>query len=649
MSKTRNRGVVLCGQGIIVALTGAFFVAARDPGPDDSVRKALASRFAFEGHVLPTHGTMESRGYFDVNPHLRHVASWMSSIGSGVTFFDADGDGLANDLCITDPRTRSVLVAPAPTTGERYPLVPLVSPGADFDGRVAFPTGCRVGDFDEDGRADLLVFFFGRSPVLLYQRAPVEGEAPMITKASFTTVELLPKVEDWYTATGVLTDVDGDGHVDIVLGNYFRENDGIYDPSSTAYPEFHRSLSNASNGGVNRLYLWAGTEGGRVKWREVEAFTETQAKRWTLAVSAADLDGDALSELYFANDFGPDTLFLNRSTPGNVKLVEVHGRKGFMRPKSKVLGNDSFKGMGIDFADINGDARLDMFISNIAGEWQLEESHHVFVSDGDVSEFERGVAPYHDESEALGMSRSSWGWDTKFGDFDNDGEVEALQATGFIAGEVNRWPELHQWATGNDVLISDPKYWPDLTGADLSGHATNPFYVRGPDGRFVDLAVEVGLGAPWVTRGFGLSDVDADGDLDLAVANQWDSSYFFENQAKNEHRFLGLKILARPAGDGAEGVTVVDGRAAEVRGRPAIGAVVEAKVGGARRITWVDGGGGHSGARSPDVHLGLGALPADAPIEVEVRWRSPGGLVRERLTLKPGWHTVVLPARSSKG
>lgn len=641
MRKSRNRGVVLCGQGLIVAITGAFFVAARSPEATEEVRRTLAAPFRFEGHVLPTHGTMETRRYFDVNPHLRHVATWMSSIGSGVSFFDADGDGVSNDLCITDPRTRSVLVAPAPKTGDRYPLIPLVSPGTDFDGRVAFPTGCRVGDFDEDGRADVLTFFFGRSPRLYYQRPPTDGNPAPLSRASFEGVDLLPTVEDWYTATGVLTDVDGDGHVDIVLGNYFRENDGIYDVNSKAHPEFHRSLSNASNGGVNRLYLWSGLEGGRAKWREVQAFTETQARRWTLAVSAADLDGDALSELYFANDFGPDSLFLNRSTPGNVKLVEVHGRKGFARPKSKVVGHDSFKGMGIDFADINGDARLDMFISNIAGAWQLQESHHVFVSDGDVSDFDRGVAPYHDASEDLGMSRSSWGWDTKFADFDNDGLYEALQATGFIAGKVNRWPELHQWATGNDALIHDPDYWPDLTDADLSGHATNPFYVRGSDGRYVDIAAEVGLGAPWVTRGFATSDVDADGDLDLAVANQWDSSYFFENQASSGHAFLGLRILV--AGEGASGAaSVIDGRAPGLRARPAVGAVVEADVAGTRRISWVDGGGGHSGARSPEVHFGLGAAKADGPIKVEIRWRSAAGLVHEHLELKPGWHTVVL-------
>src|SRR3712207_7095987 len=46
--------------------------------------------------------------------------------------------------------------------------------------------------------------------------------------------------------------------------------------------------------------------------------SEEVAHSWTLAVGAADLDGDLLPELYFANDFGPDRLLHNRSQPGEL-------------------------------------------------------------------------------------------------------------------------------------------------------------------------------------------------------------------------------------------------------------------------------------------------------------------------------------------
>ncbi len=71
----------------------------------------------------------------------------------------------------------------------------------------------------------------------------------------------------------------------------------------------------------------------------------------------------------------------------------------------------------------------------------------------------KGIAPYIDRSEPLGLSRSAWSWDAKLDDFDNDGLPEALQATGFVKGEINRWPELQELALGNDELLHKPQSW----------------------------------------------------------------------------------------------------------------------------------------------------------------------------------------------
>ena len=138
-------------------------------------------------------------------------------------------------------------------------------------------------------------------------------------------------------------------------------------------------------------------------------------------VHAADLDGDLLPELYFANDFGPDTLLHNTSTPGQLRFAPLHGRRGFTTPRSKVIGRDSFKGMGVDFADLNRDGLADIFVSNIASPFALQESHFVFVSTGDTRAMQAGRAPFVDRSDPLGLARSGWGWDIKADDFDNDG------------------------------------------------------------------------------------------------------------------------------------------------------------------------------------------------------------------------------------
>ena len=133
-----------------------------------------------------------------------------------------------------------------------------------------------------------------------------------------------------------------------------------------------------------------------------------------------------------------------------------------------MLGRDCFKGMGVDFGDLNDDGLLDIYVSNIAAEYALEESHLVFLSTGATALMKKGVAPYVDRSESLGLSRSGWGWDTKFGDFNNDGSFGGATGVGFLKGEVNRWPELHELAMGNDQLLDNPKAGRDSSRATPS-------------------------------------------------------------------------------------------------------------------------------------------------------------------------------------
>jgi hypothetical protein len=255
------------------------------------------------------------------------------------------------------------------------------------------------------------------------------------------------------------------------------------------------------------------------------------------------------------------------------------------------------------------------------------------------------VAPYVQASEALGLSRSGWGWDCRLADFDNDGVPEAIQATGFLKGKVDRWPELQALGTANSQIVSDPRFWPRFQpGDDLSGHDVNPFFVRGKDGRYHDIARLLGLNEPLVSRGIALADVDGDGRLDFALANQWGPSYFYRNTCPNPGAFVGLHLLLPVTGAPAAVQVRTGHPGADTPGRPAIGATALVHLPDGRRLVGqVDGGCGHSGKRSPDLHFGLGQGGGNEPVRVELRWRSPDGQVREHtLHLTPGWHTVRL-------
>ncbi len=636
----RRHAVRLVGLALILAL----YPLARLPEVSSAEREALSARFRFTGMPLPEVPGTAHRNVRTVNPSLEHISAWISSVGASVALNDLDGDGLANDVCYVDPRTDQVIVAPVPGTPARYGPFALDPAPLPYDPATMAPTGCLPGDVNEDGLTDILVYYWGRTPVASLRR----GGAGTLSGGSYLPRELVATGERWYTNAGTMADLDGNGHIDLVFGNYFEDGARILDGRATSREYMQHSMSRAYNAGRNRLLFWTGGSAGAepsVQFRDAEGVLDNQVARgWTLAVGAADLDGDLLPELYFANDFGPDRLLHNRSTPGHPSFKVLEGRKSLTMPNSKVLGRDSFKGMGVDFGDLNDDGLLDIYVSNIAAEYALEESHYAFLSTGEVDRMRAGVAPYVDRSEPLGLSRSGWGWDARLGDFDNDGVLETLQATGFVRGEVNRWPELHELAMGNDELLRDPRSWPRFQPGDkLSGHDHNPFFVRSESGRYVDVAAEVGLENRQVSRGLATADADGDGDLDLAVGNQWDTSYFYLNRSPETGAFLGLH-LRLPVEEMA-GTTARPGHLSV--GRPAIGASAVVHLSDGRRLTaQVDGGNGHSGKRSPDLHFGLGDLPSGSRVQVDVHWRDVNGRVQQEiLYLSPGWHTVLLSSQ----
>jgi hypothetical protein len=604
---------------IAIALLGALYLMARLPDIGSAERATLAQRFHFDESVLPVVAGPEIRSVRPVHPSLQHIAAWISGVGAGVALNDLDGDGLPNDVCYVDVRTDQVIVAPAPGTGARYaPFV--LDAGPLFHRETMAPMGCLPGDMNEDGRMDLLVYYWGRTPVAFVH----DGAA--MSAAAFRAEDIVPTGERWYTNGATFADIDGDGHPDLVIGNYFDDGARILDASAGDSEHMQHSMSRAFNAGRDRLLLWKGAGPSSVQFCDVlGVLPEEVALGWTLAVGAQDLDGDLRPEIYFSNDFGPDRLLHNLSTPGHPKFQIVEGARTIGVPASKVLGRDSFKGMGIDFGDLNGDGWPDMVVSNIAAPYALEESHFLWMSTGRPELMKKGIAPYVDMGEKLGISRSGWAWDARLADFDNDGVLEVLQAVGFARGTASKWPELHEVAMGNDELLAKPAVWHNLLpGDDLCGHMHNPFYVRAADGRYYDVSHETGMDDSHLSRGIAIADVDGDGRLDYALANQWEDSLFFRNTSAQAGAFLGLHVR-------------------HANGSPVIGATAVVTLPDGRRMTaQSDGGSGHSGKRSPDIHFGLGKTGTDQMVQVEVRWRDASGVHEMKQTMKAGWHTVTV-------
>ncbi|MEV0846493.1 CRTAC1 family protein [Streptomyces sp. NPDC049954] len=614
-----------------------------------------AAKYKFQEMAIalpPGYASQPMNTVRKVNPAYQKIRSWISSVGAGIAINDLMGHGKADGMCIVDTRTDQVVVTYTPTAPKADRFTPFVLDAAPLPMDEAMaPTGCAPGDFNGDGRMDLLVSYWGRTPVVFLAKAGASDLSP----ASYVPREVVAAQSDdgayhgprWNTDAVYVGDLDGSGHPSIVVGNYFPDSD-VLDPHGLKNVLMNDSLSNAKNAGGDHVMRWTGARAGddpTVSFVEEKgAIPYGASTGWTLAISGADLTGDDLPEMYIADDFGHDHLLYNRSTPGHIRYSEATGKRTPTTPKSFVLGKGSFKGMGVDFADVDRNGRFDMMVSNITAAWGLEESNFLWMNkagseDEARRKLESGEAPFEQEAQQHGVAWTGWGWDTKMADFLNDGDVSIMQATGFVKGETDRWPWLQEMAMTNDNLLSNPAMWPHVQpGDDVAGDDILGFYAKTESGEYANVSKQLGLDVKIPTRALATGDTTGTGVLDFAVARQWGPPAFYANQAPKKGNYLGLRLY-RPATDSGEGAG--KGKGIANTGAPAYGATVKVTTPDGTQVSQLDGGGGHSGFRSFDVHFGLGSY--DGPATVRLSWRdADGGRHHTTRKLTPGTHTYLL-------
>lgn len=573
-----------------------------------------------------------------IDPRVRHIAKWLLSAGDAAAAADFDGDGLP-DIFVTHPLAapgdRAVLYRNlGGMKFERIDVPALRALNADPITR-GLPACPLFVDYDNDGDQDIFIST-GYGPSVLLRNLLRQTGQP-----AFEDVTAALGLDEYTVSIGAnWFDFDRDGRLDLFVANAFNPELPQYQPPRRLdifhlqAPEFpgdrrmlpfmHASWDNAANGGRNALFRNSGARFEKLDAAKI-GMPETH---WSLAVATGDLDNDGWTDLYVANDFGPDDCYLND-----------HGRA--LRPVQGrmfgEIGRDTYKGMNASFGDLDRNGWLDIYVSNVHVPLQAEGSLLWML----YPPARQGAEPiFRDEATQRGaLNEHYFGWGAAMGDLDNDGWLDLAQANGMVDDSYDRRfakPRSY-WYVNEKLMRSGPgihtyaDMWGDLRGYDINGREPNRIYLsRGGVTRmqFADTAPQLGLTAQTNSRGMLLADFDSDGALDLLVTHQFASPTLYRstlNDRTAAPHWIGFAL----AGNG----TTVNRDAAGAR--ISISYVENGKrVEQMREITIANAFAAQGDRRA---HFGLGAFAGE--VEVNVRW--PGEPARVVGTFAPGgYHRI---------
>ena len=364
----------------------------------ESMTSLLSERELFSEVALPA-GVHTSFPAFGTTPNDTVIAH-------GAAVADIDRDGLL-DLVTTGVEQNHAFLNDGKGGFRDVSSETLV-------GLSPVATGALFVDYDNDGDADLFLATVGEQ-LLLENRLVPDGEVRFLD-GSLAAGVAIPGVG----FSAVAADVNGDGWQDIYVASYNRY--GIVMPNSWI---------RATNGTPNLLFLNQ-TDG---TFREAAEAWGVRDSRWSYAAGFADIDADGDQDLYVANDFGENGLFINEGG----RFQEAAANRGVLDP-----GN----GMGVAFGDYDNDGDLDLHVTNMsstagnrilsrlypeAGRQdlllkKLAAGNSLFENDG------RGG--FRDVSAAVGGLSAGWAFGGGFVDFDNDGWEDIYSPNGFISGKT---------------------------------------------------------------------------------------------------------------------------------------------------------------------------------------------------------------------
>jgi enediyne biosynthesis protein E4 len=475
----------------------------------------------------------------------------VETMGSGAAFLDYDNDGWI-DLFVVDGGS----VAPKSQAKAGHRLFHNDDKGIFTDVTAAsgivhrdYGMGACAGDVDGDGRTDLYITNYGQN--VLYRNA-ANGAFTDITRAARVGLN------GWSTSCAFL-DVDRDGDLDLFITNYLdappSKNPFCGDPQRRirvyCHPLNYTGLSSV-------LYR----NDGKGLFTDVSA--EAGISRYVgngLGVAVGDYDDDGLPDVFVANDAVPNFLFHN---DGKGRFSEVGLAAGV------AVGRDGKPraGMGTEFADYNGDGRLDLVVTN-----HEFETHSLFRNDGNGS--------FSDASVEAGIASPTLpfvGFGVAFFDADNDGTLDMSVVNGHVI---------------DNTAVFRPG----------SSHAQRRLLFRNTNGRrFAEVSRQSGPGFAGQTVGRTLiaGDINNDGDVDLVVTNNGGALDVLRNNVARDRHALEIRVIGVRSN------------------RNGIGARITITAQARTQMREVKSGSSYLGQNDLRAHFGLGGITRVE--KIDVRW-----------------------------
>jgi enediyne biosynthesis protein E4 len=295
-------------------------------------------------------------------------------------------------------------------------------------------------------------------------------------------------------------------------------------------------------------------------------------------VVATDINGDGRMDLFVSNDTVANFLFANR---GNGKFEEI----GLQANVAYSPNGAARSGMGVDSADYDQDGSMDLFVDNVD-----HEMYALYHNNHDETFTDLAI------QNGIGMTTYMMsGWGVKFFDYDNDGNIDLFIANGHPDDKIG---EQYSAVTYREPLLL-------FHNRDAGfEHAFENVSTRGGP-----LFTE-----QFAARGLAVGDFDNDGSMDVLVGVNGGAPLLLRNNAGSQNHWLGVRLVGTRAN------------------RDAVGAAVTWKADDLKRSVFKVGGGSYLASHDPRVILGIGKR---TKIDwVEIKWPQPSGKV-ERLTDLP--------------